>query len=75
MTTDDFDVPELFAEVSSAGDDVAELVGSADGISLASLKTVSERDINLAHLRIYARWDYESLSHRDSDKAVFPVIE
>lgn len=75
MTTDDFDVPELFAEVSSAGDDVAELVGSADGISLASLKTVSERDINLAHLRIYARWDYESLSHRDSDEAVFPVIE
>lgn len=75
MTADDFDVPERFAEVSGAGDDVAKLVGSADGINLASLETVSERNISLSHLRIYARWDYESLSHRDSDEAVFPVIE
>ncbi len=75
MTADDFDIPEVFAEVSSAGDEVAALIGSADGINLASLKTVSERDVSLAHLRIYARWDYESLSHRDSDEAVFPVIE
>lgn len=75
MMASDFDVPELFAEVSGAGDDVAGLVGSAEGINLASLQTISERDISLAHLRIYARWDYESLSHRDSDDAVFPALD
>lgn len=75
MTTEDFKLPELFAEVSGAGDDIAGLVSSAEGIDLASLETVSERDISLAHLRIYARWDYESLSHRDGDDAVFPPRE
>lgn len=75
MTTDDFEVPEMFAQVSDAGDAIAGLVRSMDGIDLASLDTVSEGDISLAHLRIYARWDYESLSHRDSEDTAFPPRE
>lgn len=75
MTTDDFDVPEFFAEASGAGDAIAELLAAAEGVEVTSLQTVSEREISLAHLRIYARWDYESLSHRASEDAVFPVLE
>jgi hypothetical protein len=67
MRGEDFERPVDWATVSQAVDAIGDALRHATGINLVDCLLVSESEMTLEALRVYARWDYDSLSYKVGD--------
>jgi hypothetical protein len=73
MRSGDYAEAGLFAVASKGVDDLEDLVKPLAGIDLVSVELYSEDRVSVDALRTFARWDYDSLSFKEGDEAVFPA--
>ncbi|MBN1959719.1 MAG: hypothetical protein JW841_02130 [Deltaproteobacteria bacterium] len=70
MAVDDFDDFKKRNQAQNVVQQIETELNSCDGIEIAETILLSEADISLDDLKILKRWDFDSMSIRDSESAI-----
>ncbi|MCB9654429.1 MAG: hypothetical protein H6729_09915 [Deltaproteobacteria bacterium] len=73
MKTADFDNAKVRTKAQSAFDAVVAALNKCSGIEVDEDRLIPEAEMTLEELRIWRRWDHDSLSLRDQEGSVLPV--